>query len=408
MKPRTHPGWQRSELVYCSNVHPGESLQAVYSLINGALAEVRQLRSLESMGSGLWLSDEAADRLSRDELSMNRFLELLEDNGIELFTLNGFPFGGFHDTVVKERVYQPDWSQPQRLAYTLKLARILAHCLPEHCHEGSISTLPLGFQVDWNAAAERAALDTLCTVALELDVLRQQSGRSIRVCLEMEPGCVLETTDQVIDLFASRLPAAASRRGIGEEVLQRHLGVCFDVCHQAVMFEDPVYSLERLAEQGISVGKIQLSSALELPHPGDVEAREAVSEYIEPRYLHQVRTRLEDGGLDAVMDLPEALESRSFATKAPWRIHFHVPVQTSTVAGGRLHTTQAAIQQVLDYLMQTPELKPHLEVETYTWQVLPEASRPRDEKELWQGISNELKWVEEQMQQRNLLAGKGY
>ena len=402
-----HPGWQRSELVYCSNVHPGESLKSICTLITEALAGVRSLRSLETMGSGLWLSNEVADQIVLDEASLNRFQKLLEDSGIELFTLNGFPFGGFHDTVVKERVYQPDWSRPERLDYTLKLAKILAHCLPEHYREGSISTLPLGFQPGWNEGAGRAALDALCTAAAELDVLRQQSGRSIRICLEMEPGCVLEHTAQVIDLFHNDLPAAASRQGIGEDLIRRHLGVCFDVCHQAVMFEDPMHSLECLAEQGISVGKIQISSALEMKHPGDIEVRKVVSDYMEPRYLHQVRTCLESDDLDAAMDLPDALESHTFSTQAPWRIHFHVPIQAPTLADGRLHTTRADIQRVLDFLMLRPDLKPHLEVETYTWQVLPEASRPRDDRELWQGISNELNWLEEQMQQRNLLAAKG-
>ncbi|WP_455233995.1 metabolite traffic protein EboE [Thiogranum longum] len=399
--------WRRSDLTYCGNVHPGESLESQERLIAGAIAGVRKARALDTMGSGLWLSDAAAGRLDGNDQATEAFTRILDENGIELFTLNGFPVGGFHDTRVKEKVYIPDWSQPGRLHYTLRLARILSVCLPEACRTGTISTLPLGYSGNWSKDRFDAALGALCRVVQELEKLEEVSGHAIRICLEMEPGCVLEETSQMVSLFAETLPVTARRLRVESDLLRRYLGVCFDICHQAVMFEDPYTSLAALRREQIAIGKIQLSSALEVVAPGDAESRQALSSYTEPRYLHQVRARLASGEIKGVMDLPDALDSSLFPDKSPWRIHYHIPVQVAELAGGRLHTTRDSIGRTLDFLRDHGDVTPHLEVETYTWHVLPAELRPGNALELQQGIANELGWIETQMQQRNLLPVNG-
>lgn len=203
--------------------------------------------------------------------------------------------------------------------------------------------------------------------------------------------------------FGRNPPVAAQRGGIPWDNIEQHLGICFDVCHQAVMFEAPGESLARLHRAGIAIGKIQLSSALEILHPERPAARAALSEFVEPRYFHQVRTCTQ-GRMLEVMDLPQALDSPGLPTSSPWRVHFHVPVQATVLAPLALTTTQIAISQTLNFLAQNRAVHPQLEVETYTWQVLPPALRPRDEAELQRGLTAELAWVEEQMQQRSLLA----
>lgn len=393
--------WGRSSLVYCSNVHPAESLSDVRALISGPLSGIRNKRSLPFMGSGLWLNAAVARTLTHVDGELVRFNALLEENAIRLITLNGFPYGDFHGDSVKERVYTPDWSLAERLDYTLQLATILARFLPLNEAEGTISTLPIGLNCDPQTYA--SALRMLCEAVLELHLLEKQFGRRIRLCLEMEPGCMVESTGQLIRLFTQELPATAHETGLDAELLHQHLGICFDVCHQAVMFEDPYQSLQKIHAAGIVVGKIQVSSALELQRPQDDEARLALAEYVEPRYLHQVRARCANGKIRGVMDLPQALQTGDMPRDVPWRVHFHVPIQTDAVADGRLVTTQSAIERTLDFLVDQPTVTPHLEVETYTWQVLPDALRPQTEEDLENGIVAELAWLESQMRQRHLL-----
>jgi len=393
--------WRRAELTYCSNVHPGETLAEVRAVIAGAVAGVRRARSLERMDSGLWLSARAAGEL-QDGNARAAFRTFLLEHGLELFTLNGFPYGNFHSLAVKEQVYQPDWTDPRRLNYTRQLAILLADCLSEAQREGTISTVPLGYRPGWTAAQQQQALDALGQMVVFLGELRERTGRSIRVCLEMEPGCVLESTAEMLDLFGEELPASTRRQGIAWQQVERHLGVCFDVCHQAVLFEEPAESLRRLHRAGIPIGKIQLSSALEIACPSEASVRAALWEFAEPRYLHQVRTVVQ-GELTGVMDLPQALASPGLPTASSWRVHFHVPVQATTLEPQGLGTTQAAIGQVLDLLAVQPDLHPHLEVETYTWQVLPHNLRPADDAQLLRGLAGELAWVEAGLGQRGLL-----
>lgn len=400
-----HPArWRRGELGYCSNVHAGESVAELQDNLTRYQQPIRIARGLESMGAGLWLARRAVAALREEKALLHSFRESLLQAGIELFTLNGFPIGGFHDSRVKEQVYRPTWADPERRLYTLALAEILAACLPNGLAEGTISTLPLGQAAGWSAQLQRAALGQLCVLVGDLDRIRQEHGRTIRVCLEMEPGCVLERTDAMLRLFRDELPPVAAESGVRAELLGRHLGVCFDVCHQAVMFEDAFESLQRLHEAGIVVGKIQLSSAVEVADPGSPSIRDALAQFAEPRYLHQVRAPDGVGGTVDAMDLPEALASSRFARAAPWRIHFHVPVHAATLVDEQLATTRDAIGRTLDFLKEYPDVSPHLEVETYTWHVLPDELRPRDDEGMRGALVRELQWVENAMDERGLLA----
>jgi len=403
MKTAQKQGWRRSQLVYCSNVHPGASLAEVRSVIEHQIASVRKLRGLNRMGTGLWLSAQAAEELCSDAQTMADFSQLLHTNELDLFALNGFPFDDFHIDRVKERVYQPNWATPERLTYTQNLARILAACLPANEPFGSISTLPLGYATNWTEDEHTQALTTLCQLVKSLAELKIETGRHIRVCLEMEPGCVLESTEQTISFFTDHLATAAPQHGLSKELIFNHLGICFDICHQAVMFEEPAQSLARFKEAGITIGKIQISSALELKQPADCNPETVLSDFAEPRYFHQVRSRNQDGILTGKMDLPDLFIEKSFPRNNPWRIHFHVPIQLATTTESTLGTTQDAILRLLDYMQRHPDFHPHLEVETYTWQVLPPTLRPSTDADLHKGLLDELSWLEKSMHSLNLL-----
>jgi len=403
--PAAAAGWRRAELAYCSNVHPGTGPDALAGHLRGPIRAVRERRGLGSMAAGLWLPAAAARALdpAGPATDPGRLAGLLADAGLALRTLNGFPFGDFHGDRVKEAVYRPAWDRPERLDYTLSLARVLARCLDPTAAEGTISTLPLGFAAGWSPDRHVRALEQLCRLAAGLQDLAGHGGRPIRVCLEPEPDCVIETTDQAIRLFGEELPAAARLAGVPADALRDHLGLCFDVCHQAVQFEDPAESLGRLAAAGVRVAKIQVSSALEVRDPARADLADALAPFAEPRYLHQVRCRDADGRLHGRRDLPDALAD-GFARSGPWRIHFHVPIQHAAAAGG-IGTTRDAILRTLDHLAAVPAPRPHLEVETYTWLVLPPARRPRDQASLVAGLAGELAWLEREMTRRGLLAG---
>lgn len=398
-------GWRPEELVYCSNVHPGDDLRTIIRNFHDFIAEVGKQRHVAWAGTGLWLNRVVAAQLNGEAAALARFQAALHDAGVRLFTLNGFPYGDFHAGSVKAQVYRPDWAEPARKVYTLQLAEILAACLPAEMAEGTISTLPLGYKPDWSAAKQDSALRQLCELAAALAALKERSGRAIRVCLEMEPGCVLESTEEAVALFSAALPAAAARHGVAMDCIHAHLGICYDVCHQAVMFEDVRLSLAALRHAGIVIGKIQISSALEAARPDAPEVRKLLGDFAEPKYLHQVRCRDGEGRRHDVMDLPEALHSDQFPKHHPWRIHFHVPVQSRQLYTGELGTTQSAIAEALDFLRDNAaDLHPHLEVETYTWRVLPESLRPNDDAQLVDGLKLELQWLQNELATRGLLS----
>ncbi|MCV6590993.1 MAG: metabolite traffic protein EboE [Marinobacterium sp.] len=402
-------GWCSSELAYCSNLHPGETLQEVLDNLRRYLAPVRQQRGLTWMDAGLWLSANVAVELQHPA-SLSVFRQTLQSTGVRLTSLNGFPAGMFHQHGLKAGVYQPDWSVLQRLEYSMALARILAACLPDDVTTGVISTVPLGYRVGWTEQKHQAAQWQLMELCHFLADLRQQTGKHIIFALEMEPDCVLERSDELVEFLQTlSLQDSGSQSDSGDKVsVLEYLGCCFDVCHQAVVHEDICQALVAIRSAGINIAKIQLSSALEvdLNKPG---VAKALVEFCEPRYLHQVKAINSAGDIAAFEDLPCFLDTLQQDT-ALWRsarVHFHVPLYQQKLADLSISTTSAQLLQLFDYLVEQPHFQPVLEVETYSWQVMPEADRPLDDCALIQGVCDELGWVEAMLAQRGCLACDG-
>ena len=299
-------------LAYCTNVHTAEDLDGVLGQLGRYAGPVRERLDVPTLGVGLWLARDVATALVEDAAALDRLRDELAAHGLEVVTLNGFPYRGFGDDVVKRRVYTPDWSDPARLAYTLDLARILARLLPDDVTRGTISTLPLGWRAPWFRDRQEAAAVQLGTLAEELAKLDADTGRTVRVGFEPEPGCVVESTAD----------ATAQLDGVDGD----RLGVCLDACHLAVAHEDPEQALARLSAAGLPVVKVQASCALEAADPNDAETRDALASFAEPRFLHQTREPTATG-LRAVDDLDEALWGRrALPGHRPWRVHFHVPL----------------------------------------------------------------------------------
>ncbi|MEU1462162.1 metabolite traffic protein EboE [Streptomyces sp. NPDC005727] len=369
-----HPDGTTVHLAYCTNVHPAETLDGVLAQLRDHCEPVRRRLGRDRLGIGLWLARDAARTLDGDPSALRTLRRELRRRGLEVVTLNGFPYEGFGAAEVKYRVYRPDWADPERLAHTTALARILAALLPDDVTEGSISTLPLGWRTAWTADRARAGHQALLTLAERLDALAELTGRSVRVGLEPEPGCTVETTGDAL----APLTAVAHPR----------IGVCVDTCHLATSFEEPRAALDALAAAGVPVVKSQLSAALHAEHPARPDVRTALAAFAEPRFLHQTRTVTETGrhGTD---DLDEALGGDTLPTGAPWRAHFHVPLHAAPAAP--LTATLPVLKTALARLVGGPRpLTRHLEVETYTWQALPPGLRPRARDRLTDGIAAEL------------------
>ncbi|MEV6175810.1 metabolite traffic protein EboE [Streptomyces sp. NPDC052015] len=369
-----HPDGSTVHLAYCTNVHPAETLEGVLAQLRDHCEPVRRSLGRDRLGIGLWLAKDAARALITDPAALRGLRAELDRRGLEVVTLNGFPYEGFGAEEVKYRVYKPDWADTERLAHTTDLARLLTALLPDDVTEGTISTLPLAWRTDFDEHAAATAGAALTTLGERLDVLEELTGKSIRIALEPEPGCTVETTADAIGPLTA-LP--------GDRV-----GVCVDTCHLATSFEDPGTALAALHAAGVGVPKAQLSAALHAEEPRRPEVRDALAAFAEPRFLHQTRT-LTATGLRGTDDLGEALAGDALPDGAPWRAHFHVPLHAPPAAP--LTSTLHVLKDALTLLVggATPRTR-HLEVETYTWQALPPELRPRTRTQLVDGIAAEL------------------
>ncbi|GAA6620425.1 metabolite traffic protein EboE [Scytonema sp. NUACC26] len=420
-------------LTYCTNIHPGEEWNKVFNNLkqyipslkaqlvssNPRLLEaVRNVDGLQNpFGIGLRLADVAAKELLQGN-NLTEFQSWLSDRNLYVFTLNGFPFGGFHWQVVKDQVYAPDWSKQERLDYTIRLVHILAQLLPPGV-EGSISTLPLSYK-PWfkdnqlfQTSVTSSATLLIAELVAEMVKIKQETGKNIHLDLEPEPDGLLENAAEVVDYFQTYLLP------IGGDYLVKHLGisfeaaklhllnhvrVCYDTCHFAVEYEDPKTVFEKFQSAGIQVGKIQISAALQVTIPTDIEQRRLIKEkllpFAESTYLHQVIARESHGKLHRYRDLEQALPDLESTTASEWRIHFHVPIFIKNYQ--LFQSTQDDITTVLE-LLQDDRACDHLEIETYTWEVLPKEMK----LDLLLSLQREYEWVLSKMaaNSSNILVG---
>jgi len=389
------------DLTYCTNIHAGETWDDIRASLAGHLPEIRAAVAPGArMGVGLRLSAIAAETLAAPA-ALDEFRGYLDDNDLYVFTINAFPYGPFHGRRVKEDVYQPDWSRPERLVFADRAAEILAALVPAGGF-GSVSTVPGTFKALATEDRVDAIVEGYLAHAARLVALERATGRHIALAIEPEPCCFLETAEEAIGFFEGRLLAPAGLRRMAalcgvddaaaERLIRRHVGLCYDVCHGAVEFEDPVAALDDLAAAGISVPKIQLSCALEVPRTDDA-ALAALKRFDDGVYLHQTVVRADDR-LTRHADLAPAFAARADAGGAPsevWRVHCHVPIFQDGF--GLLDSTRPDLLAVLETLRRR-HLSPHLEVETYTWDVLPDELRGMSKSE---GIARELAFVRERL-----------
>ena len=385
-------------LTYCMNIHPGEHWGDQLAAIQEKAAVLRQMIKPDDwFGLGLRLSGQAVADLADFPDTRRAALDVFAEHQLYPFTVNACPYGRFHDGPVKENVYSPDWRTAERRDYTFDVCDILAEWLPEGI-DGSISTVPGSFK-GWieDDASVSAMTTNLAAVVAYMAALREDTGKELHLGLEPEPSCYLETTAETVRFFKEVLWT----RGIeeikrirkcytkeAEAMMRRHLGVCFDTCHVALQFEDPAEALKTYLAEGIRISKVQLSSALAAHNTP--EARQALRPFAEPTYLHQVKVRDAEGAIHSWVDLPEALEAlEQRPSSDEVRVHFHVPL-FFTQAGPLGSTSGTLCPAFFKELHR--KATSHLEIETYTFDVLPKQIHPGD---IVRSISREYMWVME-------------
>ena len=407
MELNTHPG---THVSYCSNLHPGSTWDDIRTQLGIYIPELKKRLSPDApFGIGLRLSAEAAYELKKPE-TLKKFRTWLEQEDLYVFTVNGFVHGHFHAERVKDDVYKPHWGEDDRLNFTRAIIEVMADLTPEN-GEVSISTAPISYKYwdlsdeESNQIAEQSARN-LATLAYEMAQIEREQQKLIHVDIEPEPDCYLETTDETIDYFQNILFTSGSEflqelYSLSESdaltILKRHIQVCFDTCHVALEYEDPIESIRKFQEAGIGIGKVQISSALKVQLPDNrTPVAEELTQFDEPVYLHQVLARTKYGTIKQYRDLDAGLKDIHDPDMEEWRVHYHVPVFLETY--GLLSSTQDdTIKTLRECLTGDDRICNHYEVETYTWDVLPDGLK----LELADSVERELRWVLDQIKELN-------
>jgi len=380
-----------AHLTFCTNIYAGESWSAHFAVLKESFPVLKaQLSPDKPMGIGLRLSNLASIEILQEN-HLEEFKQWLTGVDGYVFTMNGFPYGGFHHTRVKDQVHAPDWTTSERLDYTIRLFQILAEIIP-YGIEGGISTSPLSYKPWFSNAEEREiatinATKNILKVAEELRQVKERTGKILHLDIEPEPDGFLESGPEFIDWYENVLLKSEK---LTEDIIKEHITLCYDVCHFAIGYEPHTEIIDELKAKGISVGKIQISAALKAQLPVTVSERNAVinelARFDEPTYLHQVIAKQNDGTLIRYPDLSNALADKENTNATEWRAHFHVPIFVEDM--GLIQSTQADIKAVLDF-HKSKAFTNHLEVETYTWEVLPVSLKAP----LNDSIVRELQWI---------------
>jgi len=388
-------------LTYSTLVHPGDTWEDMRASLQTYVPKVKaRVCPRGPFGVSLRLSASSADTLANSPAERDKLKKFLNDNDMYLYTVNAFPYGPFKNRIVKEQVYEPDWRSEERTQYTINVADVLAD-LAVAGISPSIQSAPLGFKprVTGNDVVASYTQHVL-RVAAHLVALEARTGCTVTLALEPEPFCFLETTDETVDYFTKHLYSGAAAATLAKIVgipiseahiaLRRHVGVVFDICHQAVEYESIAQSLQMLVDAGVPIFKLQEAAAMRIPEVTQ-KIVDTLTRYADTIYLTQTVEK-KDGKLTRFLNLEDAFAAWK-ANPGPreWRTHFHVPVFLDSL--GDFGTTRFAIEDALRFHKTSP-LSRQLEIETYTWDVLPDHLKTGD---IVDYVTREIEWVRGQL-----------
>ena len=388
-------------LTYSTLVHPADDWDQIWHSLNTFVPRVKErFAGNKRFGVSLRLSAKSAETLVNSKADRDKLRKFLDDNNMYLYTVNAFVYGHFKGELVKEQVYEPDWRSEERTQYTINIASIVADIAPKDVMP-SIQTSPLGFKPRVTGLDVVDSYTTnVLRVAKHLVDLEQKTGVTVTLGLEPEPYCFLETTDETVNYFTNHLYAGKSVEKFAKmsglpiseamAALRRHVGIVYDICHLAVEYEDITQSLQKLVDAGVPIVKLQEAAALHIP---DVtkEAVDTLKRYSKTIYLTQTIEK-KDGKLTKYLNVDDAIAAwEKSPSPREWRTHIHVPVFLDDL--GPFRTTRFAIADALKFHKQKP-LSRHLEVETYTWDMLPDSLKTGD---IVDYVCRELDWVRGQL-----------
>ena len=388
-------------LTYSTLVHPADNWEQLWASLNTYLPKVKaRFAGNKSFGVCIRLSASSAETLANSPAEREKLKKFLGDNDMYIYTANAFVYGHFKGAAVKEQVYEPDWRSEERTQYTINVANVLADVCPAGIAP-SIQSAPLGFKGRVTGDDVVAAYtNNVLRVVAHLMALESKTGRTVQLALEPEPFCFLETTDETVDYFTNHLYSGASVEKLAKlahvpiseanEALRRHLGIVYDICHQAVEYENITESLQKLVDAGIPVFKLQEAAALHMPEVTQPVV-DTLKRYAKTIYLTQTMEK-KNGKLTRYLNVDDAIAAfEKDPGPREWRTHIHVPVFLDDL--GQFRTTRFAIEDALKFHKQKP-LSRHLEVETYTWDMLPDSLKSAD---IVDYIYRELDWVRSQL-----------
>lgn len=389
-------------LTYSTLVHAGDNWDQMRASVEEFVPQVKKRLGVEGkFGVSLRISGDSQKTLSESAEARSALKKFLDDEGLYVFTINAFPYGPFKGQRVMERVYEPDWTTNQRVEYTKSIADILVE-ITDADTSPSIQTAPLAFAPNVSDENYIARFTTsVFEVLAHLYHLEARTGRRVKLSIEPEPACYLETTDETVAFFKERMYAPAGVAELAniaqiplseaEGAIKRYLGIVFDIGHQSVGFEDIPQSLEKLVNAGIPIFKLQEAAALWVESLS-LDIVPELRRFTDTIYLSQTSLKTADG-IVKYLNLGEALDAYE-ANPVPteMRTHFHVPVFLEEI--GPFKTTRFAVQQALAMHRKQP-LSDHLEIETYTWDVLPAELKTGD---IVDYVSRELEFVMKELQ----------
>lgn len=393
---------QNAHLTYCTNIHPGETWEEVFeSLKTYSLAVKKEVANNKPMGIGLRLSKVSAAVLVQ-KANLETFKNWLTKHQLYVFTINGFPYGDFHDTAIKDNVHQPDWSTQERVTYTLNLLYILTNLLPDGL-EGGISTSPLSYKLWFDNDQDKIkttlkACQAIIQIVFALIDIEKTTGKTLHLDIEPEPDGFLENTGEVLTFYKEYLfkhGVAVLQQNLkcdaeqAKQYILKHVQICYDVCHFALAYEKPQFVIDEFEKEGIQIGKIQISSALKCSKSDTVsiqQQKESLQQFNEPTYLHQSIVQLQNNKLLHFPDLKEGINAMEHPDFKEIRTHFHVPIFTEKF--DFLDSTQNEIIEALTIWKEKPFTQ-HLEIETYTWGVLPK----KLQTDITSSIIREFNWL---------------
>src|SRR5262252_4095151 len=388
-------------LTYSTLVHPGDNWDEIWNSLTTYVPKVKErIAPTERFGVSLRLAAESAQTLVSNHAERDKLKKFLDDNDMYLYTVNAFPYGPFKGRIVKEQVYEPDWRTEERTTYTKNVADVLADVSPDDVSP-SIQSAPLGFKPRVTGPdVVDSFTDHVIRVCAHLVDVEARTGRVVTLALEPEPYCFLETTDETVEYFTKHIYSGKSaeklaklaRMPISEAhvALRRHVGIVFDICHQAVEFEDIGACLQKLVDAGIPIFKLQEAAALHVPEVTQ-KIVDVLKNYSKTIYLTQTVEK-KDGKLTRFLNLEDAFAAwEKNPGPREWRTHFHVPVFLEDL--GPFRTTRFAIEDALRFHKAKP-LSRQLEIETYTWDVLPDNLKTGD---IVDYVCRELDWVKGQL-----------